>query len=160
MCSLRANTKGNSSWITLRARGVSLKRYFLLHPNIPRLLQISARITLKRHQRVRFGNRSQLHHMRSHDFGPVFVLRQAQQCNQVILARHRVHLRYALDLQETLRRLVHLPALHIDQNQGGYHTATPYRGSVQTATSDTSDTTATNQARNYLSGSTTTFKLD
>src|SRR5216683_3847075 len=77
--------------------------------------------------------------------------------HSVILARHRVHLRYALDLQETLRRLVHLPALHIDQNQGGYHTATPCRGSVQTATTDTCDTSATNDTndtsdtRNYLS---------
>src|SRR5258708_19938089 len=64
--------------------------------------------------------------------------------HSIILARHRVHLRYALDLQETLRRLVHLPALHIDQNQGGYHTATPSRGSVQTPTTHTSDTNDTN----------------
>src|SRR6266699_3539307 len=87
-----------------------------LHPDIPCLLQVGARIALEGHQRMCLRDGRQVYHARCNDIGQIFIVLQSQQRNEVILSCHRIDLRHSIDLQQRLGRLVHLPTLHIDEH--------------------------------------------
>src|SRR5216683_2126383 len=57
--------------VRLKRTGFGL--YLLLNAKIPGLLEISARVALKGHQRIGFGDGGQLHHTSGNDFGQVFI---------------------------------------------------------------------------------------
>jgi hypothetical protein len=62
------------------------------------------------------GDGRDLLHMAGDNIGEVFVVLEAQESHEVIFASDGVDFGHAFYFQETLRRLVNLPTLRIDQN--------------------------------------------